>query len=142
MRTKRLLIFSLLLTFMLCCMYIVACVKTGYCVKEVIYSNLGQDAYTYSDNPQDNHRVSQCLDFTLRHKAKRVGDNIAIFEMSFPRVMLWGSKAACTFTYSYFEYSISCGEREVIYAAQDVDVTVYMEYKNKRWQFVNVAEKP
>lgn len=142
MRTKAVLAILGLVLITALGIYMFECVSIAYHVKDTVYHNLGQVTYTYNDDPIINRDMGIQLDYTIRHERKRSGDNIAIFEMSFPHVIFYGSEATCSYTYSFFEYTISSEGRKLSYAAHDIEVNVSLEYRNGRWQFTRVSEEP
>lgn len=141
MKTKRFLKLFFEVCIIAIVLYIATSVNIGYYVRNTLYNNCGTTVYTYNDNPLINQQVAKLLDPSLRHK-HCIDENMEYFyDVSFPIVFHFGTNAICTYTYTYYAYSLTEHGRELVYGAHNVNTTIEICYKNGKWQFVNVKEK-
>lgn len=110
-----------------------------YELQSIIQTNFDVEYHSYNDDPDINSKISHDLDFTKRHPHEPEWDYS--FNMSFPEfVRIENDSIVLLFYWSYEEYTIENGIKEVYYGGIDIPTTVYMVFKNGRWQITKTSE--
>lgn len=130
----------LLLVGLILLLYIIISLHISFYVNHLIRSNFGKSQHNYVDDIALNQYLTSIFDHSTQPAPIGEGKTYYVYKMSFPLTKHTFTEAICQYkyTYSLFE-QLPDGTEKKVQGCIDNLVTIYLKFRNGRWEIINAT---